>query len=75
MLGMGGMVSDRGLHAGVISRQELINALTLLDTHLSQKEMAALSALIGDDEKISVSKLEELGSKLEAQRDSLRSDA
>eukprot|EP00892_Ulva_mutabilis_P004804 jgi/Ulvmu1/2696/UM014_0152.1 len=60
---------------GMISRQELICALALLDTHLSPSEMAALTALLGDDEKISVSKLEELGSRLEAHRDSLRSDA
>lgn len=58
----------------MISRQELMGALALLDTHLSDKEMHALNALIGDDEKISVTKLEELGSKLEAQRDTLRSD-
>lgn len=59
----------------MISRQELMSALAMLDTHLSAKEMDALNALIGDDEKISVSMLEELGSKLEAQRDTLRSDA
>lgn len=67
-------VCEMGRRAGMISRQELISALALLDTHLSESEMAALTALLGDDEKISVSKLEELGKNLDAQRDSLRSD-
>jgi Ca2+-binding EF-hand superfamily protein len=54
---------------GVISRAELQDAFKFLQDELSEDEMQQLLKMLGDTEKISVSKLEELRSNVREDSD------